>query len=59
MHLEEVHSSPVMEKIPLERYSVIQEEFHPSSCNIKEVFDAFSFNLYNKEVSEKRIQSMK
>ena len=34
MHLEEVHSSPVMEKIPPERYAVIQEEEYPSSYNI-------------------------
>ena len=34
MHLEEVHSSPVMEKIPSERHSVIQEEEHPSNYNI-------------------------
>ena len=35
MHLEEVHSSPVMENIPSERHSVIQEEEHPSSYNIE------------------------
>ena len=26
MHLEEVHSSPVIEKVPSERHSVIQEK---------------------------------
>ena len=30
-HLEEVHSSPVTEKIPSERHSMIQEEENPSS----------------------------
>ena len=29
MHMEEVHSSPVMEKISSKRHSVIQEEDHP------------------------------
>ena len=36
MHLEEVHSSPVTEKILYERHSVIQEEDHPCSYNIEE-----------------------
>ena len=35
MHLDEVHSSPVMENILYEIHSVIQEEDHPSSYNIK------------------------
>ena len=35
MHLEEVHSSPVMEKVPSERRFVVQEEDHPSSYNIE------------------------
>ena len=30
VHLEEVHSSPVMEKILFERNLVIQEEEHPN-----------------------------
>jgi hypothetical protein len=51
MHLKEVHSSPITEKIPFERNSMIQEEEHPSSYNIEEIFDAFKFNLYKKEVS--------
>ena len=59
MHLEEVHSSPVMKKILSERYSVIQEEDNPSRYNIEEIFDAFTFNLYKKEVNQKRIQSVK
>ena len=41
MHLEEVHSSPIMEKVLFERNYVIQEEYHPSSYNIKEIFSAF------------------
>ena len=59
MHLEEVHSSPVMEKIMFERHSMIQEEEHSSSYNIEEIFDAFTFNLYKKEVHRKRIQNVK
>jgi small-conductance mechanosensitive channel len=59
MHLEEVHSSPVTDKIPSERHSVIQEEEDPSIYNIEEIFDVFTFNLYKKEVSRKRIQSVK
>ena len=35
MHLEEIHSSTVTEKIPSERHSMIQEEEHPSSYNIE------------------------
>ena len=35
MHLEEVHSSLVMEKIFFERNSAIQEEDHPSIYNIE------------------------
>jgi hypothetical protein len=34
-HLEEVHSSLVMEKIPSERHLVIHEEENPSSYNIE------------------------
>ena len=45
MYLEEVHSSPITENIPSERNSMIQEEDHPSSYNIEEIFDAFTFNL--------------
>ena len=52
-HLEEVHSSPVMNKILSVRHSVIHEEENPSSYNIEEIFDAFTFNLYKKEVSWK------
>ena len=42
MHMEEVHSSPIIEKVTSERYLVIQEEDHPSSYNIEEIFDAFA-----------------
>ena len=58
-HLEEVHSSPTMEKILSERHSIIHEEENPSSYNIEEIFDAFIFNLYKKERSRKRIWNEK
>ena len=35
MHLEEVHSSPIMEKILSKRHSIIQEEENPSSYNVE------------------------
>ena len=54
-HLEEVHSSLVTEKISSKRHSVIHEEKHPSSYNIEEIFDAFTFNIYKMEASWKRI----
>jgi len=54
-HLEEVHSSPVTEKISSKRHSLVHEEDNPSSYNIEEIFEAFTFNLYKKEVSQKRI----
>ena len=59
VHLEEVHSPPVTEKISSERHSVIQEEEHPFSYNIEEIFDAFTFNLYKKEINRKRIRNEK
>ena len=59
MHLEEVNSSPITKKIPSERHLVIQEDDHPSNYNIEEIFDAFTFNLYKKEVSHKRIRNVK
>jgi hypothetical protein len=52
---EEVHSSPTMKTNPSERHSLIQEEENPSSYNIKEIFEAFTFNLFKKEVSRKRV----
>ena len=42
-----------------EMHSMVQEEDHPSSYNIEEIVDAFTFNLYKKEVSWKRIWSVK
>ena len=59
MHLEEVHSSPIMEKVLSERHSMDQEEYHPSSYNIEEIFGAFTFNLRRKEFSWKRVQNVK
>ena len=59
MHLEEVHSSPVMEKVPFERHSVILEEDNPSSYNIEEIFGSFTFNLCRKEFSQKRVRKVK
>ena len=44
-----------MMKNPFERHSVIQEEENPSGYNIKEIFEAFTFNIYKKEVSQKRV----
>ena len=59
IHLEEVHSSPVIEKIMCERRSVIQEEEHPSNYKIEEISNAFTFNLYKKEVDRNRIRNVK
>ena len=59
IHLKEVHSSPVTEKISYEWHSVIQEEEHPSSYNIEEIFNSFTFNLYEKEVNRKRVWNVK
>ena len=52
---EEVHGSPTMEKNTSERNLVIQEEENPLSYNIKEIFEAFTFNAFKKEVSRKRV----
>jgi hypothetical protein len=54
-NLEEVHSSPVTKKIPSKRHSIIHEEENTSSYNIEQIFEAFTFNLYKKEVSRKRV----
>jgi hypothetical protein len=55
---EEVHSSPIMNKNPSERHSKVQEEEEdPSSYNIDEIFESFTFNLLKKEVSRKRIRN--
>ena len=48
--LEEVHSSPTTDKNRLERHSQVQqEEEDPSSYNIDEIFEAFTFNLYKRK----------
>jgi hypothetical protein len=54
-HLEGVHSSLVTKKIPSERHSLIHEEENPSSYIMEEIFNAFTFNLYKKEVRRKII----
>ena len=56
---EEVHSSPPTEKNPSERHSIIQEEEDPSSYNIEEIFESFTFNLFKKEVGRKRVHNQK
>ena len=56
---EEVHSYPSTEKNSSERHSIIQEEEDPSSYNIEEIFEAYTFNLFNKEVSRKRVRNEK
>ena len=45
--------------MPFEKHSVIHEEENPSSYNIEEIFEAFTFNLYKKEVSQKRVWNEK
>ena len=52
---QEVHSSPTMEKILSERHSVIHEEENHLSYNIEEIFEAFTFNIYKKEITRKRV----
>jgi hypothetical protein len=53
---EEVHSSLTTDKISAEMHSKIQEEEEdPLSYNIKEIFEAFTFNLFKKDVSRKRV----
>ena len=59
MHMEEVHSSPIMERVPSERNYAIQEKEHPSSYNTEEIFGDFTFNLCRKEVSRKRVRKTK
>ena len=54
---EEVNSSPTIENNPYERHSIIQEEENPTSYNIEEIFEAFTFNLYKEEVSQKRVHN--
>ena len=50
LHMEEVHSSPIMDKVTFELLFVIQEEDHPLSYNIEEILGTFTFNLQRKEV---------
>ena len=38
---------------------MIQEEDHPFSYNIEEIFGAFTFNLCRKKVSRKRVRKVK
>jgi hypothetical protein len=46
-------------KVPSERNLVVQEEDHPSSYNIEEIFGAFNFNLHRKEVIQKSVRKVK
>ena len=56
--LDEVHSSPTADKNQSERHSQIQQiEEDQLNYNIDEVFEAFTFNLSKKEVSQKRIRN--
>ena len=55
--LDEVNSSPTADKNQSERHSQIQQtEEDQLNYNIDEVFEAFTFNLSKKEVSQKRIR---
>ena len=56
----EVHSYPTTDKNHSERHSQVQQEEEDLlSYNIDEIFEAFTFNLYKKEVSWKRIRNEK
>ena len=58
--LEEVHSYLTMDKNRSKRHSQVQqEEEDPSSYNIDEIFESFTFNLYKREVSRNRIRNEK
>ena len=59
MHVEEVHNSPITEKVPFEIHSVVEEEEHSSSYNIEEIFGTFTFNLHRKEVIQNRVRLVK
>ena len=55
---KEVHSSLTTDKNQSKRHSQVQwEEEDPLSYNIDEIFEAFTFNLCKKEVSQKRIRN--
>ena len=56
---EEVHSSLTTDKNPSERHSKAQEEEDSLSYNIDEIFEAFTFNLFKKAVSWKRVRNEK
>ena len=56
---QEVHSYQTTEKIPSERYLIIHEEENPSTYNIEEIIEPFTFNLYKKEVNQKRVWNEK
>ena len=57
---EEVHSSLTTDKNLSKRNSKVQEEEKdPFSYNIDEIFEAFTFNIFKKEVSRKRIKNEK
>ena len=57
---KEVQSSLTTDNNPSERHSQVQQEEEDlSSYNIDEIFEAFTFNLYRKEVSQKRIRNEK
>ena len=57
---EEVHNSSTIDRNQSERHSQVQqEEEDPSSYNIDEIFEAFTFNFYKKEVSWKRVRRWK
>ena len=59
MDVEEVRSSTITENFLSERHFLVQEEDHPSSYNIEEIFGAFTFNLHRKEFSWKRVRKGK
>ena len=57
---EEVRSSLRMYKNQSQSHSQVQQEEEvPLSCNIDEIFKAFTFNLCKKEVCRKRIRNEK
>ena len=58
--LEKVHSSLTTDKNQFERHSQVQQEEEDLlSYNIDEIFETFTFNIYKKEVSQKRIRNEK
>ena len=42
-----------------ERNSVVQEDGHPSSYKIEEIFGDFTFNLHRKDIIQKRVRKLK